>query len=100
MASSLDEGYNRYMPERSDHWEFVVDRIVSAGLAEDGEVLYKVHWFGYGPEDDQLDPSKNKPPCFVNRYWSQIGHMERELKVVKIAGHMFSARLPRTATDQ
>lgn len=35
IPPGYDDGYDTYMPDHNDHREFVVDRIVSTGLAED-----------------------------------------------------------------
>lgn len=53
MTSDRSDGYDTYMLEHDDNREYVVNRIVFAGLGADGKVLYKLPWFGYGPEDDQ-----------------------------------------------
>lgn len=92
MAYHRDDGYDTFMPGHNDHLEYVVDPFFSAGFGESGEMLYKVCWFGYGPENDQWEPREKIPPSFINRYWSKVGHTERDLKVGRIPGYMFSAR--------
>lgn len=80
MAFRRDDGYDIYMPVHDNLREYVVDRIVFAGLEENDEVLYKLRWFGYGPENDQLEIRENIPSNYINRYWSKISRMERDVK--------------------
>lgn len=89
-----DKGHDTCMTEHHHQREYVVDFIVSAGFGDDREVLYKVRWFGYGPEAHKWELRENVPQNFINRYWSGIGHTNRNLKERRVHGHMFSARPP------
>lgn len=60
-----------YVPEHDDHREYLLDHIVSAGLWKIVEVLYKVRWYDYRPEDDPREPLENVPANLINRYGSK-----------------------------
>lgn len=41
---------------QADSREYLVERILDHGKADDGTMLYKVRWQGYGPSDDTWEP--------------------------------------------
>lgn len=90
VASRHDDCYNTYMPEHDDPHEYVVGHTVSAGLWENGEVRYELHWFGYGLENDQWEPRENLPPNFKKRCWAKIGRRVPLSGRARIPSHMFS----------
>lgn len=45
------------------------NHIIPAGVREDSEVVYKVPWSGYGPQNDERDPRENIPLNFIKCYW-------------------------------
>lgn len=41
--------------------EYVIDRIIEYNIANDQSLLYRVQWYGYGPEDDTWEPTAHFP---------------------------------------
>ncbi|PXF40453.1 hypothetical protein BWQ96_09829 [Gracilariopsis chorda] len=60
--------------------ESAIDRVVNAGIDDDGVVKYRVRWYGYKPSEDTWEPRENIPEKFVLRFWRRMGHTERDLK--------------------
>ncbi|PXF41191.1 hypothetical protein BWQ96_09085 [Gracilariopsis chorda] len=100
---SSDDGYvdfeDMYLPEKNRR-EYVIDCIVSTGVDEKVEVLYKVRWYGYGPEDGRWIPPESIPANFINRYWTKMGYKQRDLRKGRITDHRFTAKTPRNAAGQ
>ena len=48
--------------------EYVVDRIVSHRVADDGTLRLRVRWFGYDSSQDTWEPVVTLPPELVRRY--------------------------------
>ena len=46
-------------PKRQQPGQLEVESIMAKGLGVEGEILYKVHWRGYGSEDDTWEPATN-----------------------------------------
>ena len=44
-----------------DQREYEIERLLDAGAAEDGSILFRVRWKGYGPQDDTWEPEQNLP---------------------------------------
>jgi hypothetical protein len=57
-------------PPRSapDPVEYVIDRIVSHGRAEDDEQIARVRWAGYDSNDDTWELTRNLPEEEVRKY--------------------------------
>jgi Chromo (CHRromatin Organisation MOdifier) domain len=53
--------------------EFVFERITGMKKLNDGNLRYKVRWYGYGPEDDTWEPSAHLPAASLRRYHRRIG---------------------------
>lgn len=60
--------FDRESDSTDDIYE--VERIIDA-KRKDGKVLFKVHWEGYGSEEDSWEPSDNLLTCqeLVDRFW-------------------------------
>ena len=57
--------------------EFVVEKLVDFGEAEDGTRLFRVRWLGYEETDDTWEPEDGLPATFIRRYWknkARIAH--------------------------
>jgi Chromo (CHRromatin Organisation MOdifier) domain len=48
--------------------EFVIERLISHGEAEDGKMLIRVRWAGYSNNDDTWEPAENIPHQLIRRY--------------------------------
>jgi hypothetical protein len=48
--------------------EFVIERLISHGEAEDGKKLIRVRWAGYSNNDDTWEPAENIPHQLIRRY--------------------------------
>lgn len=48
--------------------EFEVERIVDAGLTEDGQEVYRIRWRGYPPNQDTWEPAHNLPEILIRAY--------------------------------
>ena len=62
--------------EMDSEGEYVIDKVVDHIINEDerhpqikrGDMLYKVRWFGYTPEDDTFEPVHHLPRSQVLSY--------------------------------
>ena len=54
-------------PEYYDH-EYVIDKLVGHEYSSDGTLLFQIRWYGYGPEDDTLQPIRDIPRNHVVTY--------------------------------
>jgi Integrase zinc binding domain/Chromo (CHRromatin Organisation MOdifier) domain len=62
------EGYEGFSTD-----EFVFERITSMKKLNDGNLRYKVRWYGYDPEDDTWEPSAHLPAASLRRCHHRIG---------------------------
>ena len=53
--------------------EIVINRLVNHGYAEEGEVLFRVHWYGYGSHEDTWEPVHHLPRSYIVRYCKSRG---------------------------
>jgi Chromo (CHRromatin Organisation MOdifier) domain len=53
--------------------EFVFERITGMKKLNDGNLRYKVRWYGHGPEDDTWEPRAHLPAAYLRRYHRMIG---------------------------
>ncbi|CAN8073108.1 unnamed protein product [Agarophyton chilense] len=67
------------LPEDEHQPKYVIERIISAGMGEDGTMHYRVRWFGYKPEEDTWQEPQTIPANFIARFWRRICHWERGL---------------------
>jgi Chromo (CHRromatin Organisation MOdifier) domain len=62
------------VPPPSTHdVEYVVEKIVNVDLDELGNILCKVRWMGYLPEEDTWEPGEGLPPHLVRRACARHG---------------------------
>lgn len=59
--------------------EYVVKRIVEDG-GYGWNKYYIIRWYGYGPEEDSIEPAKNISQHVVTRYYRQGNHRKAVLK--------------------
>ena len=45
-----------------------IEKLVGAGLDDDGQELYRVRWVGYPPSADTWEPTNNLPRELVRAY--------------------------------
>ena len=48
--------------------EYAIDRIVAHAYAENGTLLYRIRWFGYGPSADTWQPTADLPRSKTTAY--------------------------------
>ena len=41
--------------------EYEIEKVLDAGVADDGSILFRIRWKGYGPRDDTWEPEENLP---------------------------------------
>ena len=51
--------------------EYVLDKIVTLGWADDGTVWYRLRWFGYAPSADTWHTAGDIPANLLTRYYRQ-----------------------------
>jgi hypothetical protein len=59
------------VPPSSDenpYEEFVIERLLSHGNDDHGNVVMRVRWFGFGSDDDTWKPITHLPKLLVERY--------------------------------
>ena len=44
-----------------DQREYGIEELLDSGVAEDGSILFRVRWKGYGPQDGTWDPEEVLP---------------------------------------
>ena len=52
--------------------EYVVDKIVRH-VDDEGDTKYVVRWYGYGADEDTVEPAEHLPRHFIDRYWKRVG---------------------------
>ena len=67
-SQSRDSNPRQYLPG-----QFVIQALCGHEIAQDGTTWYRIRWFGYGPEDDTLQPIGDLPRSKVVQYHSQRG---------------------------
>jgi Chromo (CHRromatin Organisation MOdifier) domain len=55
-------------PDENPYEEFVIERLLSHGVDDDGKVVMRVRWFGFGSDDDTWEPITHPPKHQVERY--------------------------------
>jgi Chromo (CHRromatin Organisation MOdifier) domain len=55
-------------PAEESFEEYVIDRLVSHRVTEDGQMLLRVRWFGYDSHQDTWEPAIGLPAELVRRY--------------------------------
>ena len=45
--------------------EYEIEKVLDAGVADDGSILFRIRWKGYGPSDDTWEPEENLPQEIV-----------------------------------
>jgi Chromo (CHRromatin Organisation MOdifier) domain len=55
-------------PDENPYEEFVMERLLSHGVDDDGNVVMRVRWFGFGSDDDTWEPTTHLPKLLVERY--------------------------------
>ena len=45
--------------------EYFIEKLLDAGVSDDGSILFGVRWKGYGPKDDTWEPQENLPKEMV-----------------------------------
>jgi hypothetical protein len=58
-------------PDHSPYEEFAIERLLSHGVDDDGNVVTRVRWFGFGSVDDTWEPITHLPKLLVERYAKQ-----------------------------
>ena len=48
--------------------EYEIEKLLDSAVAEDGTILFRVRWKGYGPKDDTWEPRSNLPREMVSAY--------------------------------
>jgi hypothetical protein len=54
--------------EEDEAIEYVIERLVSHGIDEEGNVIVRVRWAGYGSEKDTWEMASNLPAELLRRY--------------------------------
>jgi Chromo (CHRromatin Organisation MOdifier) domain len=54
-------------PDENPYEEFVIERLLSHDVDDDGNVVMRVRWFGFGSEDDTWEPITHLPKLPVER---------------------------------
>jgi Chromo (CHRromatin Organisation MOdifier) domain len=55
-------------PDENPYEEFAIERLLSHGVDDDGNVVMRVGWFGFGSDDDTWEPITHLPKLLVKRY--------------------------------
>ena len=68
--SSANAGTRRATLRRStrEQQRYEVEKIVDAGLDDDGHAIYRVRWQGYTPSEDTWEPARYLPHQLVRAY--------------------------------
>ena len=48
--------------------EYVMESIVDHGYADDGELLYRIRWYGYAADQDTWEPVRHIPRSHIVRF--------------------------------
>jgi len=51
--------------KKQDAKEYVIDRICEEAKDDEGDTLFRVRWFNFGPKDDTWEPEDILPPPLV-----------------------------------
>jgi hypothetical protein len=55
-------------PDENPYEEFVIERLLSHGVDDDGNVVMRVRRFGFASDDDIWEPTTHLPKLLVERY--------------------------------
>jgi hypothetical protein len=55
-------------PDENPYEEIVIERLLSHGVEDDGNVVMRVRWFGFVSDDDTWEPTTHLPKLLVERY--------------------------------
>jgi Chromo (CHRromatin Organisation MOdifier) domain len=55
-------------PDENPYEEFVIERLLSHDVDDDGNVVMRVRWFGVSSDDDIWEPITHLPKLQVERY--------------------------------
>jgi Chromo (CHRromatin Organisation MOdifier) domain len=55
-------------PDENPYEEFVIERLLFHGVDDDGNVVMRVRWFGFGSDDDTWEPITHLPKLLVECY--------------------------------
>jgi hypothetical protein len=55
-------------PDENPYEEFVIKRLLSHGVDNNGNVVMRVRWFGFGSDDDTWELITHLPKLLVERY--------------------------------
>jgi hypothetical protein len=58
-------------PDENPYEEFVIERLLSHGVDDDGIVVMRVRWFVFGSDDDTWEPITHLPKLLLERYAKQ-----------------------------
>jgi hypothetical protein len=58
----------RPSPDENPFEEFGIGCLLSHGAGDDGNVVMRVSWFGFGSDDDTREPVSHVPEHLVDRY--------------------------------
>jgi hypothetical protein len=61
------------MPTNGDEPEYVMEKIVGARQLPDGNLRYRVRWYGYSREDDTWEPASHLPKSVLRKYHRRTG---------------------------
>ena len=48
-----------------DQREYEIEDLIAAGVDDNGSILFRVRWKGYGPKDDTWEPESSLPRKMV-----------------------------------
>ena len=52
--------------------EYVIDKVVDDGYAEEGDLLHRIRWYGFSEGDDTWKPCHDIPRSHLLRYYRRI----------------------------